>query len=636
MSRETKHFYEFGSFRVDVDECLLLRDGQPIPLQPKTFETLLALVEKSGHVISKADLMQRVWPDAFVEEANLAVNVSQLRKALGQIAGGEQYIETVPKRGYRFVANVHEMWTEPAGLVVNEYTRSDITIEESVDERVAARLKNGRPQSGPLIPVLFAAFLAAAVIGYYFWSRGSLNDATVRSVAVLPLKPLVPSSENEYLELGIADAVITRLSNLKQLTVKPTSTVRKYAGQDQNAMAAGRDLGVDAVLEGSIQRLDDRITVTVQLVRVRDGRPLWAERFNERLTNILLVEDSVAERLTDALALKLSGEEKKQLEKHGTENPEAHNLYLQGRYFWNKRTRDALDKGIDYFQKAIEKDPDYALAYAGLADSYGVLGMYYLSPASAFPKAKEAATKALALDQSVVEAQVPLAATRLVYDWDFPSAEKALRQTAELNPKYAEAHQLLGWFFMATNRLDDAMTEINRAQQIDPVSLPINRDIGRVFFYKREYDQAIAAYQKIIDMDAGYGQAYLFLGAAYEQKRMYKEAVAAIQRAIDTSGSSPMTVSTLAHAYAVSGEKAEALKLMDRLREMSKQAYVSAYFFAEIYAGLGDNDQAIDWLQRACDERASWLIFLNVEPAFDALRSDQRFDDVLVRIGFPR
>ncbi len=579
MSKPARHFYQFGPFRLDAAERLLLREGEPVLLTPKVFDTLLVLVQNSGRLLGKDELMQTVWPDAIVEESNLSQNIFTLRKALGESPTKPKYIETIPRRGYRFIASVREV----------RYEGADLT------------------------------------------------GVAVRSIAVLPFKPLGAKNGDEYLGLGLADALITRLSNIGQIVVRPTSSVRKYTGLEQDPVAVGRALRVESVLDGSLRRSGERIRVTVQLVSVRDGVPLWADRFDEKFTDIFVVEDSISERVAAALMLKLTGEDKKRLTKRYTENIEAFQLYLKGRYYWNKRTGQGLKKGIEYFQQAIEKDPTYALAYAGLADCYNLLSLYgVFPPKETMPRAKAAAMRALEIDNTLAEAHTSLAYAKLYYDWDWAGAKREFLRALELNPNYATAHHWYHEYLTAMGWFEESHAEILQAQELDPLSLIISTDVGWGLYYARRYDQAIEQLRKTIEMDPTFAVAHFILGLCYGQKGLFKESAAEIQKAIAILGDNPLAlaVGVLGHAYAVSGKKDRALKVFEQLKDLSKRCYVPAYSLAIIYTGLGQKDQALKWLRKAYEERYDRLIYLKVEPMFDSLRSDPRFKDLLRRIGF--
>ncbi|MBI1747838.1 MAG: protein kinase [Acidobacteria bacterium] len=484
------------------------------------------------------------------------------------------------------------------------------------------------------------ALLAMAALVYVWRSRGGpgRNQPAIRSLAVLPLKSLSGDANDDYLGLAVADTLIIKLSNLQRLIVRPTSAVRKYNRPEQDSLAAGREQQVDSVLEGSIQRSGERVRVTVRLLRVRDGSPLWAYKYDERqYTDIFAVQDSISERVAEALTVKLTGEERKLLAKHYTENTEAYQLYSKGRYFWNKRTREGFMKALDYFHQAIEKDPNYALAYVGLADSYTMLADYdLLSPKEAAPKAKAAVTKALELDDSLEEAHTSLADIRRFYDWDWAGAEREYRRALELNPHYVTAHQWYAEFLAAMGRHHEARREIRRAEELDPISPVVKSAAGWVLFFARDYEQAIKQCQSAMELDPGYGEVYSQLRRAYEQKGMYREALAADEKLRAFKKKSGLRPAESRDASAIQSAQAYWLMLLQLTKqdlESLENKEAAQIRMAEIFTQLGEKDQAFEWLERVYEEHAFWLPFLKVHPHLDPLRSDPRFQTLLRRVG---
>lgn len=584
--------YEFGPFRLDPSERLLMRAGEPVPLAPKVFDTLTALIENSGRLIDKEELMSKLWPDTFVEEATLARNISDLRKALGESTGEQKFIETVPKRGYRFIAEVKCNRIEEATVIVERHVRSRVIFEEQIE-----------------------------------------TDADVISIGVLPFRPISSEKREEFLELGLADALITRLSNINQIVVRPTSSVRKYSGLDQDASQAGRELKVSHVLDGSIQTVGDRIRVTAQLVSVEDGRSLWAGKFDESFRDILSVEDVISEQVANALVLRLTGEEKRLITRRDTDNAEAHRLYLKGRFYWNRRTRDGYEKGIEHFCRAIEIDRSYARAYAGLADCYSMLGRFGLvQPAEIMPRAVSSATTALRLDDTLAESHASMGLAAHIYSWDWAKAESHYKRAIELNTNFATAHHWYAVFLAEIGRGQEALAEIKQAQSLDPVSLIIGADAGMVLYLARDYDQALEQCRATLDMDPNYFRARMWLGCSYEQKGMYQHAIAEYEtaRSLDDS---PYVLEWLARAYAVSGNTMEVHRVIDELTHLSSRVYVDSYYLASVYAALGEKQQAIALLERACRDRSCWLSRVGVDPIFDSLRSTPGFDSVSVSMG---
>jgi TolB-like protein/Tfp pilus assembly protein PilF/tRNA A-37 threonylcarbamoyl transferase component Bud32 len=477
-----------------------------------------------------------------------------------------------------------------------------------------------------------AALLLVAIWFTLFRGRGEAID----SVAVLPFVNASTDPDTEYLSDGITETLIGQLSQIPRLKVIARSTVFRYKGRNIDPQKVGRDLNVRAVLTGRVSQRGETLTVSMELMDVTDGSELWGEQYNRKLADILAVQEDITREITDKLRLRLKGEEEKRLTRHFTENTEAYQLYLKGRYYWNKRTPDGIQKAIEYFQEAIEKDPSYALAYAGLADCYHVPANP-LPPRQRMPQAKAAAMKALQLDDTLVEAHSTLARVLFAYDWDWSGAEKEFKRAIELNPRYSPAHQWYGGYLSATGRFREADAEKKRAQELEPLSLVINFEVGLAFYLSRNYEQAIDQFQKTLELDANFPPPHTYLPAAYEQKGMFEEAIAGFQRALTvTKGADKiLAMASLGHVYAVSGRKTEVRKILAELQRLSEHSYVPAHDMALVYAGLGQKDNAFAWLDKAYEEHSFNLSHLKVEPRFDPLRSDPRFADLLRRIGLP-
>lgn len=467
-------------------------------------------------------------------------------------------------------------------------------------------------------------------------SRRRRSRKAINSLAVLPLANASADATTEYLSDGITESIINSLSQLPSLRVMASSTVFHYKGQETDPLTLGRDLGVRAVLTGRVLQLGDTLVIRTELVDVADGAQLWGEQYHRKLTDILAVQDEISREISEKLRMKLTGEEKKRLTKRHTENAAAYQLYLKGRYYWNRRTEEGFKKAIDFFNQAIEEDSAYALAYAGLADCYALLGSdeYGALPAQeAMPKAKAAAVKALEIDDTLAEAHTSLAYVTWVYEWDTVGAEREYKRAIELNPNYATAHHWYAISYLtALGRHQEALAEMKRAHELDPLSLIINSAVGWAFYFARQYDRAIEQYQKTLELDPNFSVARAKLAWAYEQKSMYEEATAELQQAVNLSRDRTW-VASLGYTYAVSGKREETQKVVNKLKELSEQQHVPPYDIALIYAGLGDKDRAFEWLTRACEERSSWLVWLRVDPRFDSLHVDQRFTDLLRHVG---
>jgi len=454
-------------------------------------------------------------------------------------------------------------------------------------------------------------------------ARRARSRKTIDSLAVLPLINASGDPDTEYLSDGITESIINSLSQLPKLRVMARSTRQ-----------VGDELGVRAVLTGRVLQRPQQLIIKTELVDTADGSLLWGEQYNRKLEDIFTVEDEISREISEQLRLKLSGAQKKKLTKRYTENTEAYQHYLKGRFYWNKRTEDSMKRGIEYFQQAIESDPGYALAYAGLADSYNLLASYsMLASSDAFPRAKAAATRALELDEGLAEAHTSMSFAKFGYDWDWAEAERGFKRALELNPGYPMAHQWYAVMLVALSRFEESFAHVVRAQELDPLSLPINTLVGWLHHLARDYDRAIAQYKSTIELDTGFALAHRRLGQTYEQKQMYSEALAAFQRAEDLAGEDVELLSARGHLYGLLGEREKAEAALEKLRATSKRRYVPAYLVARAYAGMAEKDRVFEWLEKAYEERYGYLAYLNVEPLFDNLRSDPRFVDLVHRVG---
>jgi DNA-binding winged helix-turn-helix (wHTH) protein/Tfp pilus assembly protein PilF len=584
------YIYKFGPFRLDPKERTLLRRGKPVPLAPKLFDTLLALVERSGQTVSRKELIQILWPDTFVAESNLAQNIFKLRKALED--AGKQYIETVSKTGYRFIISAKVV--ESDGAKSERIQRKDKSV---FDQELEAGLA----------PITLAA---------------------------LPFRQLKVLSGDNLMGLAMADAIITRISRLHRISLIPTSTILKYADRQDDALTTGRKLGADVVLDGTLQHSGEWMQATVQLIGLGSGRILWADKYNEQVSDPFALQDKISEQVAKALISKLGKTEQRTLNKPSSKSIEAYAHYIKGRFFWNKRTEAGLKKSIEYFERATAIDPDYALAYTGIADSYSLLAEYlFLPPKEAFERALSAARRAVEIDSALAEAHASLAEVRFFYKRDWSGAEEEFKKAIALNPNCAAARHLFGWFLLTQERFDEALKEFERAQNIDPLSLVYNTALGQPFFYKRQYDRAIRLYKETIEMDQNFTIAHYYLGTALLHKRDYEGALSEYKKVKEVEYIE-QGITLVGYTLAVMGRREDALWELEKLKALSTCGYVSPFNIALLYAGLGDVERAFEWLERALNEEAAWLVFLKIEPGFANLRSDPRFTQLLVRAGF--
>lgn len=639
-----KQLYRFEQFQIDVTNRLLLRNGENVALAPKVFDLLLLLVERSGDVLGKEELMQLLWPDTFVEDNNLTVSMSALRKALGEGKDGVKFIETIPRRGYRFVAPVMKGEEPLPPAKPESESVSALTVVESaagedlsgvIDFLPAPASRLSRSQ--PIFPrqgflAVGGLLLIAFVAGVFWWGkRSATSSGEIRSIAVLPLKPLSVEVGDELLALGMADALITRLSNTGRIVVRPTSAIAKYNRPDQDPLVAGQDLGVDAVLEGRIFRDGDQIRITVQLLRLPTGNVIGAWEFDERFTNILSLQKEISEKVALRLTIKLNEAERKLLTKNYTENTAAFEAYLKGRYFWNKRSLDSFPKAIEYFNQAIELDPTYALAYAGLADTFVVMATPYVSlngrkGADYWDKAKAAAQKALEIDESLAEAHASLGA---VYaSEDDAAAHREFDRAIELNPNYATVYNFYAVCLIGDARLEDALVKVSKAHELDPLSVPIVTSHGIILCRLRRPDEAIEQLKKAEELDSNFARLHWGLGLANELKGNFEEAIAEFQKAVKLSNGGIVALSSLGHAYGMSGRQAEAQQVLAQILEKNEKEEKNPYYLAAVYAGMGDKETAFEVLEKNRGNYAAGL--LKNDHLFDSLRSDaSRFEALL-------
>jgi len=486
----------------------------------------------------------------------------------------------------------------------------------------------------PFVIIIALVFVALALWKFVFKKDTGTHSARQPSIAVLPFTDLSPQKDQEYLCDGLAEELINSMSNIQDLRVVARTSAFSFKGKEFDVRDIGKELDVETVLEGSVRKSGDQLRITVQLINVEDGYQLWAERYDRAMDDVFKIQDEITLEILEKLKVRLLGKEKAKLGKRQTEDLEAYNLYLKGRYYWNKRNEKEIKIGIQYFQQAIEKDPTYAVAYTGLADCYNALGFYCaLPPKEAFTKAEASALKALEIDETLAEAHTSLAYSRLYHEWDWSSAEEEFKTALELNPTYATAHHWNAEYLAARGRLDEAIREKRRAMQLDPLSMIINTTVGWMYYFDRNYDEAIEQIKETLKIDENFTPAHFWLGQAYEQKGMFAEAIHEFQKAVTLSGGSTYTQASLAHAHALAGERDKAVELLDRLQELSIDRYVSAYDIAEVYVGLGERDLAFDWLQKAFEEKSRALVFLKVEPRLDPLRSDERFSALMKRMN---
>ncbi|MGO8786023.1 MAG: winged helix-turn-helix domain-containing protein [Terriglobia bacterium] len=581
--------YEFDCFKFDPRRRRLLERGGRVSVHPKALDLLLVLLENRDRAMSKEEIMQALWPNTVVDESNLTQNVFQLRRALRDDAHEHRHIVTLHGSGYRFVSDV----------------------------RAVAAAGTSFSQEG--------------------WSKATENegDRAARSIAVLPLRPLSSDPTDEYLGQGIAEALTAKLSSLPQLTVRPTAgIVPRELGPQQEPVRIGRRLGVAWIVYGTVLRVGERIRITVHDLSVEDGTLNWAGQFEGGLTEILTLQDQIAAQVAGAVVSHLTSEDRQHLRQRHTENTDAYLTYIKGRYFLSKRSPEGFRKAADYFERASRLDPAYALAFAGSADCNCLLACYsVVPPLEAWPKAKSAAVRALEIDNRLAEAHATLGLGRFGYEWDWSGSERECLQALALNPNCAIAHDYYADYLTAMGRHDEAIAAAKRAQELDPLSLIINCDVGANLYRARHYQEAVKQLENTITMGPNFALARWWLGCAYEAQAMYQPALAQFEKAFRQFDDGPPMLASIGHAYAVSGDRERACKVVEQLLEISRDCYVSPFDMALPYIGLGDKGEAFDWLDKACVDRSWQLAFLKAEPRLDLLRSDSGFTSLLQRIG---
>ena len=628
----------FAVFEVDLRAGELTKRGLRIRLQEQPFQVLAMLLEKPGELVTREELRTKLWSHTVVDfDHGINKAINKIREALGDSAENPRFVETVARRGYRFLADVTPIdpaaARQPGPAAEGPVPPTDSDRVEIRDARIPPK----RPHRLHAW-ISFAFGLALVLAASLFWILHSQSDSPCKvcSLAVLPLESLSGDASQDYFADGMTDALITDLAQISALRVISRTSAMTYKHVRRLLPQIARELDVEAVVEGTVSRSGEHVRITVQLIHVPDERHLWAQSYDGNLRDTIAMQNTVARAIAEQIQVTLNSREEAALKKSKTLKPEAYEAYLKGRYFWNKRTGEGLNKAIDYFQHAIDTDPEYATAYSGLADSYALLGDWeygILPPQDAFPRAKAAATKALALDDNLSEAHTSLAFIQDLYDWGWVSAETEYKRALALNPGYATAHQWYAWHLVVMGRNGEAIAELEKAQSLDPLSLIISADLADVLCVAHLYDKSMQQSQKTIEMDPHFALAHYQLGQALEQKHKHDEAISEFRTAVELSAGNATFESQLANAYAVSGRKKEAMKILKDLQSRPGQSASTDASIALIYVGLGDNDRAMIWLDKAHQARFNPSILMR--PVFDPLRSDPRFQDLLHRIDLP-
>ena len=637
--------YRFGPFRLEPDRGLLLRHDQPVPLTPKTFDALLYLLERSGRLVTKDDLMKALWAESFVGESNLTQTIFMVRKALSDNGDGQSYITTVPGRGYRFDAEVERGsgGDRAAGVAQSSFSApaTDMAATQPPPKvEILVPEKRGFIRYSKPLLATAAVIVVVAVAGYFAWLRSEYRPSQTRRrimLAVLPFQNLTGDASQEYFSDGLTEEMLTQLGNLdpQRLAVIARTSVMHYKNSPTPMDQIGRELGVQYVVEGSVRRDANHVRVTAQLIQTKDQTHVWARQYDRELKGLLALQGEIAQEIADEIQLTL-GDHKAatQAALSPPQNYDAYDLYLKGKYFFNKRTVEGFDRAIDYYQQAIAKDPNYARAYAGLADSYSLLTGYSGAAASEYmPKARAAALRALDLDASLPEAHTALALVVQNYDYDWHTAEKEFRRSIELNPNDATAHHWYAEHLMWQGRFDEALRESERARQLDPLSLIIATDNAAILYFSRQYDQALEKLHTVLELDPSFPRAAGLTISAHEQKGMFAEALADLERWHPLYRSSAGTWSEQAYIYGLTGQRAKAQFALTKLEELGRRQRLDPFPILRAHIGMGNKDQAFAYLEKAYSQHSSAPIALKVDPMYDPLRGDPRFQDLVRRVG---
>jgi TolB-like protein/DNA-binding winged helix-turn-helix (wHTH) protein/tetratricopeptide (TPR) repeat protein len=657
LPAQSAKLIRFGVFEMDLHAAELRKQGRRIKLQEQPFQILVLLLDHRGGVVGRDNLKHRLWPaDTFVDfDHSLNTAVMRLREALGDSSENPRFIETIPKRGYRFIAPFEEV-VVPA--MENRGRDHAETLDVETTPAVASKAPNDstrpaqatspqrRPTNSRRIIQLTGIIAASAALilgltGYYIHGVNASRPRSrpITSLVVLPLENVSGDKDQDYFADGMTDELIAHLAKISSLRVISRTTAMAYRDSRKPLSEIARELNVDGVVEGTILRSGNRVRITAELIQVSTDHHLWAESYESPVGDILTLQGQVTSAIVNEISVQLTPEDQRRLTNGARPvSPEAYEDYLKGLYYWNKRSDEGLTKAISYYELATQKDPQYALAYAGLADCYGIIGatIFGTMPASdAAPKAKAAALKALELDETLAQAQSSLATVQFNYDWDWPAAANGFKRAIKLNPSYATAYQRYSLYLSAMGRSAESFEQINRARQLDPLSISINFSLGWRYYMAHQYDRALEQLRNTLEMDPNYALAHLVLGETYQQRGDHQQAVDQLQMATTISPSSPLMLAGLGHAFAVAKRTPEARAILNQLLEESKKQYVAPFYIAQVYAGLGENEKAMDWLEKAYDDRSNGLVFLKVDPELDPLRSSPRFKDLQRKMHFP-
>lgn len=658
---EIKKTYQIGEFELDPNTRRLTgADGHPVHLSHKPFQVLLYFIENRDRIVSRQELLDQFWEGRDVYDITLTKCVGAIRKALGENTETPRFIETRWAEGYRYIGPLEEIDARVT------HAKGKLDSEAELDASPSGNLLTTRAESLPALTraseqsavaspdaapaesrisrrmyigvAVVAALLVGGTLLAYLLRRPAPPEslATIRSLAVLPLKNVPDDSNYEYLSDGITEGLITTLSQIENLKVISHGSVSRFKRKDADPREVGRQLGVASILEGSVRRDGDRVRVSVRLVKTEDGSVLWAgETYERSINDLATLQDEITTQLATKLEAKLLGRAQASTPRH-SRDPEAYQLYLKGRFFWNKRTQDGIEKSIEFFHQAIARDQKYAMAYSALAESFVLQSLWgSTSSRESNSKARDAAEKAMVLDVTLAEPHVALALIKEQYDWDWIGAEREFQQALKLNPNYATAHQWYGEFLVFMGRTEESIKALRHAKELDPLSPIINTQVGYPYYCARQYDAAIVEFKNALELEPTFAPALNYLARSYQAKGMDDEAMSTFHKAVEHSGGSPVMKARLGWAYARIGKTVEARRILRELEDEAKTRYVAACLIASLHVALGDKEEAFAWLDKAFQERDVLLLTLNIESHLDPLRSDRRFQDLVRRVGLP-
>ena len=637
MAVQINKSYLLGDFELEPDNLHLWRNGERVHLTNKPFQVLVYLIEHRERLVSRSELLEKFWNGRNVYEENLTKCVGAVRKALDDRGDDPHFILTHWAEGYRFICPVEEKSINGNGFEIERTRGVRIIVDEDDVEIQTASLPDKSRRSLRktrliLASVAIAVIFATAAGAWYLLRPKAVITQTFHSIAVLPLKNLTGDAANEYLSDGMTESLIASLSKIEDLRVISRGSAFAYKDQEIDFAEVGGRLGIESVLVGSVQKEGEALRVSVRLVNTVDGHVIWTKEINKPANQIFALQDEIARNVAVKLEPQVPDKIQRQVVQHNTENTEAYRLYLKGRFFWNQQTEEGLNKSIEYFNRAITEDPNYVLAYCGVSDAYNSMGSYYSAPNAVMPKAREFATKALALDDESADAHFSMASVLYWYDWDWPRAEREMKRAIELAPNHGLAHNLYGDYLMSIGRDEEGIAEVKRAIELDPLAHFSSCDLGWQFYHARQYEKAIAQARQNFDTVQNCPFDYLYVGQSLEQTGNYQAAATELDKIQLFAKDWSLGLAEKGYTYAAAGQRTKAEQTLVKLAGLQKSQYVDPYGFAIVHLGLGNKDKTLAWLEKAVEAKSPFLLFLKNEPKFDTFREDPRFQDLVRRM----